>query len=50
MVKRNRYSKEFKTEVLREAREVGNAVPVAKKHGIDVGLIYRWGKQSEHCE
>ncbi|CEJ09680.1 Transposase, partial [Acididesulfobacillus acetoxydans] len=48
MVKRNRYSKEFKTEVLREVREVGNAVPVAKKHGISVGLIYRWGKQSEH--
>ena len=48
MVKRNRYSKEFKNQIVREAREVGNAVPVAKKHGIDVKLIYRWGKQSEH--
>lgn len=48
MVKRKRYSKEFKDQVLKEAQEVGNSVPVAKKHGIDVKIIYRWAKEAEH--
>jgi len=48
MVKRNRYSKEFKDQVLKEAQEVGNSVLVAKKHGIDVKLIYRWAKEAGH--
>ena len=47
-MKRNRYSKEFKDQILKEAQEVGNSVPVAKKHGINVKLIYRWAKETEH--
>jgi transposase-like protein len=27
---------------------VGNAVPVAKKHGINVKVIYCWMKESKH--
>lgn len=27
---------------------MGNAVPVAKKHGIDVKVIYRWIRESKH--
>ena len=48
MVERRRYPKELKDQILRETEEVGNAVPVAKKHGIDVKVIYRWKKESKH--
>lgn len=48
MVERKRYPKEFKDQVLRETQEVGNAVPVAKKHGINVKVIYRWIRESKH--
>lgn len=47
-MERRRYPKELKEQILREAEEVGNAVPVAKKHGIDVKVIYRWKKESKH--
>lgn len=40
--------KELKDQVIREAQEVGNAVPVAKKHGIKVKVVYRWLKESKH--
>jgi len=48
MVERKRYPKELKDQVIREVQEVGNAVPVAKKHGINVKVIYRWLKESKH--
>lgn len=47
-MERKRYPKEFKEQLIQEAREIGNAVPVAKRHGIDVKTLYRWLRESKH--
>lgn len=39
---RNVYSLDFKKLVLREAEECGNATEVARKHGVNVKLMYKW--------
>lgn len=47
-MKRQRYPKSLKEQLVREAQEVGNAVPVAKRHGINVKTLYRWIHESKH--
>ena len=47
-MKRQRYPKNFKEQLVKEAREVGNAVSVAKRHGVNVKTLYRWIQDSKH--
>jgi transposase len=46
-MKRNKYSKEFKLQVVREAKEVGNYAAVARRYEIHANLIYKWVKEFE---
>jgi transposase-like protein len=45
---RKRYPKNFKEQLIKEVREVGNAVSVAKRHGINAKTLYRWIHESKH--
>ncbi|WP_019120886.1 transposase, partial [Brevibacillus massiliensis] len=47
---RRRYSLEFKQQLIQEAKEAGNASQVARRHGIDVKLLYRWMRNSKHAD
>lgn len=47
-MKRQRYPKSFKEQVIKEVQEVGNALAVAKRHGISDKTIYRWIHESKH--
>lgn len=44
-MKRKKYSKEFKTQVVKEAAEVGNASIVARKHDLSPSMVNRWVRQ-----
>lgn len=41
-MKRQRYPKSLKEQLIREVQEVGNAVPVANRHGVNLKTLYRW--------
>lgn len=45
---RKRYPQNFKEQLVQEAQEVGNALLVAKRHGISDKTLYRWIQQSKH--
>ncbi|OAT79296.1 transposase [Desulfotomaculum copahuensis] len=45
---RKRYPKEFKDQLIQEVAEIGNAVPVAKRHEVNLKTLYRWISQSRH--
>ncbi len=47
-MKRQRYPKSLKEQLVREVQEVGNAVPVAKRHGINLKTLYRWVHEAKH--
>ena len=47
-MKRKRYPKNFKEQLIKEVQEVGNAVSVAKRHGINAKTLYRWIHESKH--
>ena len=47
-MKRQRYPKSLKEQLVREVQEVGNAVPVAKRHGVNIKTLYRWIHESKH--
>lgn len=47
-MKRQRYPKSLKEQLIREVQEVGNAVPVAKRHGVNIKTLYRWIHESKH--
>jgi len=47
-MKRNRYTVEFKQQVVREVQEVGNAAQVARRYDLNPPLIYRWMSESKH--
>ncbi|RNB65400.1 transposase, partial [Brevibacillus invocatus] len=49
-MQRKRYSIEFKQQLIQEAQEVGNASQVARRHGIDVKMLYRWIRDSKHTD
>jgi len=39
---------EFKEQVLKEVREVGNASQVARRHGLVPKVVYNWMEKSRH--
>jgi transposase-like protein len=41
-MKRQRYSNEFKVQVVKEALEVGNQSAVARRYEIANNVLYRW--------
>ncbi|MTV51078.1 transposase [Heliobacillus mobilis] len=45
---RKQYPKEFKEQVIQEARECGNIAQVARRHEVHVNMLYRWIQQSKH--
>lgn len=47
-MQRKSYSLEFKQQVIQEAKEVGNASQVARRHGLSPKQVYDWMKQSKH--
>ncbi len=47
-MKRVRYPKNFKEQLVKEAQEIGNALSVAKRHGISEKTLYRWIQDSKH--
>lgn len=47
-MKRKRYPKDFKDQLIMEAQETGNAFSVAKRHGISEKTLYRWIQESKH--
>lgn len=47
-MERKRYTQEFKQQVIREAKEVGSQVEVARRHGLDPKLLSRWVRESKH--
>ncbi|QHZ55179.1 transposase [Brevibacillus sp. NSP2.1] len=49
-MQRRRYSIEFKQQLIQEAHEVGNASQVARRHGIDPKMLYRWIRDSKHAD
>ncbi|MEG6523330.1 transposase [Desulfotomaculum sp. 1211_IL3151] len=48
-MQRKRYPKELKDQLIREAQEVGNIVPVAKRHGINDRTLSRWVRESKYA-
>jgi Transposase and inactivated derivatives len=49
-MQRRRFTIEFKQQVIQEAKEVGNAAQVARRHNISPQVLYRWMEQSEHMD
>lgn len=47
-MQRKRYTLEFKEQILKEVREVGNAAQVARRHGIVPKVVYNWMSKSKH--
>ena len=47
-MERKRYPKEYKDQLIKEALEIGNAIQVAKRHEINVKILYRWISESKH--
>ena len=41
------YSDEFKEQILKECREVGNTALVARRHEISKSTIYTWQRQAK---
>ncbi|MFM1653776.1 transposase [Brevibacillus sp. B_LB10_24] len=35
---------------MQEAQEAGNASQVARRHGVDVKMLYRWIRNSKHAD
>lgn len=47
-MKRKRYPQNFKEQLVKEAQEAGNALSVAKRHGISEKSLYRWIQESKY--
>ena len=47
-MKRNRYTQEFKQQIVQETAEVGNTAQVARRHDLNPKMVYQWIKQSKH--
>ena len=47
-MKRQRYPKNFKEQLVKEAQEVGNTLTVAKRHEINAKTLYRWIQESKY--
>lgn len=46
-VKRNKHSKQFKLQVIKEALETGNKAAVARRYEIAANMLHRWTKEYE---
>jgi len=44
------YSPEFKQQVVREARETGNAALVARQHQLNPAMVRRWVREALTAE
>ncbi|CAM3279723.1 transposase [Brevibacillus invocatus] len=49
-MQRKRYPIEFKQQLVQEAQDAGNASQVARLHGIDAKMLYRWIRDSKHVD
>ncbi|SDS68609.1 Transposase [Paenibacillaceae bacterium GAS479] len=49
-MQRRRFTIEMKNQIIKEAKEVGNASQVARRHSIDPKVLYRWMKAAEHTD
>lgn len=47
-MQRKRYPKEFKDQLIQEAKETGNVMQVAKRHEVSSKTLYRWISESKH--
>ncbi|MCW2279401.1 transposase [Heliophilum fasciatum] len=47
-MRRERYPKEVKEQLIKEALEVGNATQVARRHGIDPKRLDYWISAAKH--
>ena len=45
--KQNRFSAEFKNQIVKEVQETGNATLVARKHDLVAGTVTRWVRESK---
>ena len=46
-LKRNKHSREFKLQVIKEALETGNKAAVARRYEIAANMLHRWIKEYE---
>jgi transposase len=46
-MKRNKYSTEFKLQVVKEAMETGNKAAVARRYEIGSNMLHRWVREYE---
>jgi transposase len=46
-MKKNKHSKEFKLQVVKEATETGNKAAVARRYEIAANMLHRWVKEFE---
>jgi transposase len=46
-MKRNKHSKEFKLQIVKEAVETGNTAAVARRYEIAANMLHRWTKEYE---
>lgn len=49
-MKGKRYSKEFKKQIVKEAKETGNAHLVARKHDLVPGTVTRWVREDKKAD
>lgn len=47
-MQRQRYSKEFKMQVVKEVQEVGNKSAVARRYEITPNMVRQWEKQYQN--
>jgi transposase len=47
-MQRQRYSNEFKVQVIKEAQEVGNKSAVARRYEITSNMLHRWENQYQN--
>lgn len=45
--KQNRFTAEFKNQIVKEVEEIGNATLVARKHDLVAGTVTRWVGESK---
>ena len=45
--RQNRYSAEYKQQIVKEVMETGNATLVARKHDLVAGTVTRWVRESK---
>lgn len=46
--KQNRFSAEFKNQIVKEVEETGNAAVVARKHDLVAGTVTKWVRESKN--